>query len=71
MIKMNVRVWFDCPSCEAENSTDFDLGEHYAELGECEKCGHEFSDIEVCEIYRNLETQAVGVSTDRAMDRDR
>ena len=68
---MNVSVYFDCPFCDRENSTEFDLGEHFADLTECEHCGREFTQEQGVEIYTKIEADAMGAAIDRATDRDR
>ena len=68
---MNITVYFDCPFCDRENSTEFDLGEHFADVTECEECGHVFSNRELYSICQHLDAQAMGTAIDRATDRDR
>ena len=61
---MQSTVYHECKKCGHETEIDFDLGEHFAEIGndeKCEECG------ELIEIdFNDLEEQALNNAIDRA-----
>jgi hypothetical protein len=69
---MTVTCYYECPNCEKEIETEFDIGEHFCCLDPCYECGHELTKDEEMMIYSELEAQSMGAAIDRAeMNSDR
>ena len=56
---MTTTVYFECPKCLAENSTEFDIGEHFCDIDECGECHHKFTQDELVKLNGELEIQAI------------
>lgn len=64
---MTVLTYFSCPYCQRRNTCDFDLSEHFTDVGNsCEFCNIEFTEEEKQEIFNELDRQAAGNLIDAA-----
>jgi len=64
---MTTTCYFECPKCHAENSVEYDLGEHFADIPEsCDECNYEFSKVEIEKIYEQISEDAPGNAADMA-----
>jgi len=66
---MTQTVYFECPKCFYEHTTEFDIGDHFCDIGECEDCGHKFTPEEMEKLCTELEIQAIEQATESAMSR--
>jgi len=48
---MTKTVYFECPNCFAENSTEYEHGGGLPDIEPCCECGHELSDEEEEELF--------------------
>ncbi len=55
---MILTVYYNCPECLAENSTDFDTHDHSYKIDECCECNYEFTEEEMEELHESLCQQA-------------